>query len=107
MNWNVWCEHIRRTLKVCGVLPYIDGIIECPDKNTHPDDFEIWEFNNSYAQCLLTNNIADNQMINVTRLQTAHEMWTSLEAVHESTAPLVKYCTKYGKTALPKAHSKW
>ena len=41
MNWNVWRERIRRTLKVCGVLPYVDGIIECPDKNTHPDDFEI------------------------------------------------------------------
>ena len=65
-NWNVWRERIRRVLKVCGVLPYIDGTIECPDKNTHPEDFDIWEFNDSYAQCLLSNNIAANQMINVT-----------------------------------------
>ena len=68
-NWNIWRERIRRVLK--GVLPYINGTIECPDKDAHPNNFEVWIFNDSYAQCLLTNNIADNQMINVTHLQTA------------------------------------
>ncbi|KAF8807143.1 hypothetical protein BYT27DRAFT_7255788 [Phlegmacium glaucopus] len=69
-NWTIWQEHIYHVFKVCGVLL------------SH--DYEHWEFNDSYAQCLITNNIAANQMLNVTGLPTAHKMWTSSEAVHEA-----------------------
>ena len=80
-SWSIWHEHIHQVFKVCGVLLYVDGTIQCLDKTTHPEDFEAWEFNNSYAQCLISNNIIASQMMNVSRLNTAHEMWTSLEAV--------------------------
>ena len=83
-NWTIWRERMYRVLKVCRVLPYVEGTVACPDKEAHPEDFAAWEFNDSYAQCLISNNIVANQMINVTRLHTAREMWTSLEAVHES-----------------------
>ena len=62
----------------------MEGTVACPNKETDPEDFAAWEFNDSYAQCLISNNITANQMINVTHLHTAREMWTSLEAVHES-----------------------
>src|ERR1700735_707137 len=83
-NWNIWRERIRRVFKVCGVLPYIDDTIPCPNKETHPEDYHAWEFNDSYAQCLISNNITANQMINVSRLDTARQMWVSLQAVHAS-----------------------
>ena len=68
---------------MCSVLLYVDGTIQCLDKTT-PEDFKAWEFNDSYAQCLNSNNIIASQMMNVSNLNTACEMWTSLEAVHES-----------------------
>ena len=83
-NWSIWHECICQVFKVCSVLLYVDGTIQCPDKTTHPEDFEAWEFNDSYAQCLISNNIIASQMMNVSHLNTAHEMWTSLKAVHES-----------------------
>ena len=48
-NWSIWREHIRQVFKVCSVLPYVDGTIQCLDKISHLDDFEAWEFNDSYA----------------------------------------------------------
>jgi hypothetical protein len=84
-NWTVWRERIHRVFKVCGVLSYVEGAgVPPPNKETHPEDFEAWEFNDSYAQCLISNNITANQMMNVSRLITAHQMWASLSAVHES-----------------------
>ena len=56
-NWSIWHEHICWVFKVCGVLLYVDGTIQCPDKTTHPEDFKAWEFTDSYAQCLISNNI--------------------------------------------------
>jgi len=70
-NWSIWRERIRRVFKVCGVLPYVDGTLSSPNKQTHPDNFEAWEFNDSYAQCLISNNITANQMMNVSCLVTA------------------------------------
>ena len=83
-NWSIWRERICQVFKVCSVFLYVDGTIQCLDKTTHPEDFEAWEFHDSYAQCLISNNIIASQMMNVSCLNTAHEMWTSLEAVHES-----------------------
>ena len=73
-NWSIWHEHIRQVFKVCGVLPYADGTIQCPDKTSHLKDFEAWEFNDSYTQCLISNNITANQMMNVSHLVTARKM---------------------------------
>jgi hypothetical protein len=75
-------ERIHWVFKVCGVLSYLEGAsVPPPNKETHPEDFEAWEFNDSYAQCLISNNITANQMMNVSRLVTAHQMWASLSAI--------------------------
>ena len=54
-----------------------------------PDDHEEqnvanWEFNDNYAQVIITNNITSTAMVHVGQCTTAQAMWESLEAVHES-----------------------
>jgi hypothetical protein len=48
-NWTVWCEKMRRIFKVTEVLPYVDGTIPCPDKATYPEQWNIWDHNDSFA----------------------------------------------------------
>jgi hypothetical protein len=81
-NWAIWVKQLTRVLKVCGVLQYVEGNIPKPDENSQPEEFEAWEHNDGYAQCLITNNISDEQMIHVQN-GTAHEIWTNLKAMHE------------------------
>jgi hypothetical protein len=83
-NWVVWHERIRRIFHLCGVEPYVYGKIKCPDPSTNKATYEIWDYNDVYAQILITNNISMGQMVHVTRLNTAHEIWKSLEAIHET-----------------------
>ena len=81
-NWTVWCEKMRRIFKVTKVLPYIDGTIPCPDKETYPEQWKIWDHNDSFAQCLITCNVSDRQMIHIGRAKTAEETWQNLSAVY-------------------------
>ena len=81
-NWIVWCEKMHRIFKVTEVLPYIDSTLPCLDPNTHPDDWKAWNSNDSFAQCLITSNVSDNQMIHIGRVKTAYETWQNLSAVY-------------------------
>src|SRR5271154_2221694 len=78
-NWAIWRERIRRIFKLCRVVPYIDGTLPRPDSaTTDQDTIDAWDRNDVYAQILITNNISGNQMVHVSRLDTAHQIWTSL-----------------------------
>ena len=83
-NWVVWRELIRRIFHLCGVEPYVYGTFKRPDPDVDLAAFNIWDFNDVYAQILITNNISKSQMVHVTRLNTAYEIWKSLEAIHET-----------------------
>ena len=82
-NWAVWKEQMLRIFKVCGVRAYIEGTLLRPNEATHRDDFDAWEFNDGYAQLLITINLSSSQMLYVTQLPTARTMWQALAAIHE------------------------
>jgi len=81
-NWAIWIKQLTHVLNVSRVLQYVEGNIPKPNENHHLDDLEAWEHNDRYAQCLITNNISDGQMIHVQN-GTVHEIWSNLKAMHE------------------------
>ncbi len=84
-NWVVWRERIRRIFALCGVAPYVFGTIPRPDPGTaDPETVAAWDNNDVYAQILITNAISKDQMVHVSRLNTAYDIWRSLEAIHET-----------------------
>ena len=84
-NWAIWHERIRRIFTLCGVEPYVYGTLFRPnDTLSSPDSVTAWNQNDVYAQILITNNITQDQMVHVSRLNTACEIWKSLEAIHET-----------------------
>ncbi len=83
-NWSVWWEHVCCIFLLCGADPYIYGTIPCPDPVIDPDVADIWDKNDIYAQILITGNITEQQMVPVSCLNTVHEIWHSLEAIHKT-----------------------
>jgi len=66
------------------VEPYIYSKLKCPDPAVDQAIFDLWDFNDVYTQILVTNNISKGQMVHVTHLNTVHEIWKSLEAIHKT-----------------------
>ena len=82
-NWVIWREHIRRIFALCSVEPYVYGTIPRPSV-AYLESRAAWDSNDVYAQILITNSLGKDQMVHVSRLNTANEIWRSLEAIHET-----------------------
>ena len=80
-NWDIWHSDMRRILRVCKVLKYIEGMEPKP-RNEDPEALATWEHEDSYAQILISNNITHEQKIHL-REGSAEEMWKRLVAIHE------------------------
>ncbi len=83
-NWTTWRGKMNLMLKLCGVDPYVQGKVKCPEETIDPESADNWVFNDTYAKLLITNNVEPAQMVHVGQCSTSHEMWASLVAVHES-----------------------
>jgi hypothetical protein len=80
-NWIVWRDRMRRVLRLCGIEDYIDGKIPRPENAQEASN---WDFNDTYAQVIIVNNVTSVQMVHVGQCKTACAMWSSLETVHDS-----------------------
>ena len=80
-NWMAWRERMKRILRLCGILAYAEGKVDKPQDIKGATN---WEFNDIYAQVMITNNITSTEMVHVSQCFTAKAMWDNLEAVHES-----------------------
>ena len=78
-------------------LYYVYGTIPRPDPGTaDPDTVTAWDSNDVYAQILITNAISKDQMVHVSRLNTACDIWRSLEAIHETQDYQVAIAIQHG-----------
>ena len=72
---------MRRVLRLCGVLAYVDEKIPVPSDTKGARN---WEFNDNYAQVIVINNITSLETVYTSQCQTAKAMRESLEAVHKT-----------------------
>jgi gag-polypeptide of LTR copia-type len=83
-NWMVWRHRLTLMLQICGVQDYVTGGVHRPDIDQDPNGAANWDFNDTYARVLIANNVTTTQMVHISQCRTAHECWTSLEAIHDA-----------------------
>ena len=55
-----------------------------PNVENSAEGLEAWNFNNSYAQTIILNNISDNQLVHAQSAKNTKEMWDNLTSVHDA-----------------------
>ena len=83
-NWAIWRHRLELMLQICGVLGYVHGTVPRPDPSQDPEGAGNWDFNDTYAKVLITNNVSATQMVHISRSPTARDCWSNLEAVHDA-----------------------
>ena len=83
-NWQLWHEDIELTFTVCRLRDYVDGTIQCPDKDTDPIGASNWSYNNDYTKKAICNHISHAQKYHVTNCKTTQEIWSNLQAIHQA-----------------------
>jgi gag-polypeptide of LTR copia-type len=93
-NWAVWRHRMTQSLKFYHVEGYLHGIPTRPSNAEDVDDLQNWEHNDSFVQTVITLNIKPSEMAHISRCETAAAMWSSLQAVHESSGHLTAMMMK-------------
>lgn len=71
-------------LKLCGVKGYVTRENKCPDEAQDLEGAENWDFYDTYARVLISNNVISQQVIHISQSFTSQESWSNLEAIHDT-----------------------
>jgi hypothetical protein len=83
-NWIVWQLRMKIALESCGALAYVTRALQCLDAYADPQGSKTWSLNNAFTCMQIQCNITEPQMVHASQCTTAHEMWKSLEGVHNN-----------------------
>lgn len=87
-NWLAWKRRTTAVLRERELLGYVDSTIS-PADSTPPltteeqEALETWTKKDELAQNQIILTIAEEEMVHITRANTAKEMWDALVMVHE------------------------
>jgi gag-polypeptide of LTR copia-type len=73
-------------LDIVDASRYVDGTVKQPSSARDPVGAENWHFNDTYTRVLIGRNIAASEKCHIRGCETAHDMWTNLQKVHQSTS---------------------
>jgi hypothetical protein len=76
-NWTVWRHRLTLMLQMCGVQGIVDGTVQRPDPAQDPEGAANWDFNDTYAKVLISNNVNTTQMVHISQSRTAYESWSN------------------------------
>jgi len=88
-NWSAWSQSMALLFKLFKVQEYVLGKITCLDSNNDPVGAENWGYNDTFAQLLITSNIAPMERVHTNGCPTSNRMWLSLQSMHESISHLI------------------
>ena len=88
-NWSAWLQSMALLFKLFKVQDYVLGKVTCLDPQDDPVGAENWGYNDTFAQLLITSNIAPLERVHTNRCPMSNRMWLSLQSMHESTSHLI------------------
>ena len=83
-NWQSWHDDITLTFRVCSLDNYVNGTIQCPDPNSDAIGTNNWKYNDMYTKKVIHDCLSASQKYHTLNCETAKEMWTNLQAIHQS-----------------------
>ena len=83
-NWLSWRADIELTFRVCELKGYISGDLKCPDEANDPVGAANWRYNDDYTKKVICDHLSVGQKYHIDDCNTSQQMWTNLEAIHQS-----------------------
>jgi len=83
-NWTGWSQSMRMLFDLFDVMEYVQGKTPCPDSVVDPVGAKNWQYNDAFAQMLITSNISATEKVYTIGCPTSHRMWLNLRSMHES-----------------------
>ena len=82
-NWTEWNHMLKLAVRQCGIRPWLEGSIPCPDLAASPDAYHIWTHNDDSLSAFITRYISKSDVPQTESCNTASEIYTRLRSLHE------------------------
>jgi hypothetical protein len=85
-NWFEWSHMLNLSVRQCGLRPWLEGTLPCPDASVSPDTHYAWMQNDDAVSAfmLLRVSTADVTVFRVDGCGTAHDIFVRLRTLHEN-----------------------
>ena len=83
-NWTEWEHMLSLAVRQCGIRPWLDGSIPCPDAGTSPDAYHIWRHNDDSLSAFITRYISKPDILHTKACKTAAKIFSRLRVLHEN-----------------------
>jgi len=87
-NWAGWSQSMQLLFNLFEVNNYVLGRVTLPDHTSDPEGASNWQYNDTFAQNLITTNISPREKVYTNGCPTSHRMWLNLQSMHKSTSHL-------------------
>ena len=83
-NWTEWDHMLSLAVHQCGIRPYLEGEIPCPDVLVSPDAYHVWKHNDDSLSAFITRYISKSDVIRTKDCKTAATLYKRLESLHQN-----------------------
>jgi len=89
-NWFEWSRELNLLVLQCGLKPWLEGTLACPDPSISPDNHFVWTQNDGALRGFILARISWADMGHVEACTSAHDLFTCLRTLHEKQGTYTK-----------------
>jgi hypothetical protein len=82
-NWVEWSRKLDLLVRQCGLRPWLEGTIPCPNRTASPDAHYIWMQNDDALAAFMQDRVSSADIDNALGYSCAHDLFTRLRTLHE------------------------
>ena len=82
-NWTKWNYMLKLAVCQCGICPWLEGSIPCPNLATSPDAYHIWMHNDDSLSAFITCYISKSDVLQMELCTTASAIYAHFHSLHE------------------------
>lgn len=82
-NWVEWSRKLDLLVCQCGLRPWLEGTIPCPDHTASPDAHYVWMQNDDALAAFMQDRVSSADIDNVLGYSCANDLFARLRTLHE------------------------
>ena len=83
-NWLEWSRTLSLSVHQCGLRPWLDGSIPCPDPNVSADAHYVWSQNDDALSAFILRCVSPADIDNTNACTTAFQIYKCLRILHKN-----------------------
>ena len=83
-NWLEWSHTLKLSVCQCGLRPWLDGSLPCPDASASPDTYYIWMHNDDALCAFMLRHVLPADFDHTHSCTSTSQLYECLRVLHEN-----------------------